>query len=820
MKKIILLVVSLCVLFALTACGQPEINGYHIDENGKLIATYEDNTTADLGTLTDTIANGANTISVNSDGFYVINGVVSKIEANLPVSYEVDTNGNLIVTYTDTTKKNLGKFGNDAINTIDSVSVSEDGFYILNGIETTIEAILPESYAIDTNGNLIVTYTDSTTENLGKFGNDAINTIDTIAISDDGFYVLNGIKTSIVAVDVFDVKFATGYDATVKTQIVKDGDKVTRPQLERDGYTLKGWYCNGEEWRFNSDVVLNEMTLTAEWLANDYTISFNTGISGTLPNQTITFNSEYTLPTLERTGYTFKGWEYNSKLVTANEWNIADNATLDAKWEVNKYTVALNANGGTVARPSVEVTYGEEFALPVATNEYGAFIGWFYGETQITDSQGNSLENWTYLTDIEATTSWTIKVSNANDLQQLYLYPNGHFELTQNIDISLTEWVPVGTDSKPFTGEINGCGFAINGLKITSLQDNLQAYGFIGVAKEGKIYDIAFTNINISLPAIQNTVYVGGVIGRNYGASLDNILTTGNITIANHSTSYDSYAGGIAGWSYVDTFSNCKNETSISAKTIAGGIVGYRELNQNADYGAFVNNSNFGTITAYISGGIIGDGIFTITEKCFNTGSVCGTKFAGGIVGRSFYASIVDQCYNTGNVCITSTSPTQFDAAGGIIGSVVMHNEYLIGITEITNSYNQGNIDSKKEAGGIIGSCNSAGVGKVDIQNCYNSGNIKGVDYAGGIGGAVSGISIKQCINHGTISNATVRATLCYPLMNPTIADCYYSCGTSGIDAIQGTKITEKYSDDFYTQTLFWSGDVWIFYNDKLPTLK
>ena len=186
MKKIILLVVSLCVLFALTACGQPEITGYHIDENGKLIATYEDNTTVDLGTLTDTIANGANTISVNSDGFYVINGVVSKIEANLPESYEIDTNGNLIVKYTDTT-----------------------------------------------------------TKNLGKFGNDAINTIDTIAISDDGFYVLNGIKTSIVAVNVFDVNFVTGYDATVKTQIVKDGDKVIRPQLEREGYTLKGWYCNG-----------------------------------------------------------------------------------------------------------------------------------------------------------------------------------------------------------------------------------------------------------------------------------------------------------------------------------------------------------------------------------------------------------------------------------------------------------------------------------------------------------------------------------------------------------------------------------------------
>lgn len=818
MKKIILLAVSICILLALTACGAPEITGYHIDENGKLIATYEDNTTADLGTLTDTIANGANTITVNAEGYYVINGVVSKIEANLPESYKIDADGNLIVTYTDTTTKNLGEFGNDAINTIDTVAVSDDGFYILNGIVTTIKAILPENYTIDANGNLIVTYTDSTTENLGKFGNDAINTIDTIAISNDGFYVLNGIKTSIVAVNVFDVNFVTGYDDTVKTQIVKDGDKVIRPQLEREGYTLKGWYCNGEEWRFNSDVVLNEMTLTAEWVANDYTVSFNTGIADTLPNQTITFGTEYSLPTLERTGYTFKGWVHNGKLVTSNNWNIAENATLVAKWEVNKYTVTLNASGGTVSQPSVEVTYGEKFTLPVATNEYGAFIGWFYGETQITDSQGNSLENWTYLTDIEATTSWTIKLSNANDLQQLYLYPNGHFELTQSIDISLTEWVPVGTNSKPFTGEINGCGFAINGLKITSLQDNLQSYGFIGIAKDGKIYDISFTNINISLPAIQNTIYVGGVIGYNEGAALDKVLTSGTITIANHSSSFNSYAGGIVGYTLVDDISNCENRANITAKTVAGGIIGYKEA--TAELNRFIDNNNSGIISANIAGGIIGDGVLCLAEECYNTGAVTGVKFAGGIVGRSYYASILDKCYNTGTISITSTSPTQFDAAGGIIGSVVIHSEYLIGTTEITNSYNQGNVDSKKEAGGIIGSCNNGGIGKIDIQNCYNSGNIKGVDYAGGIGGAVSGISIKQCINHGTISNATVRATLCYPLMNPTISDCYYSSGTSGIDAIQGTKITEKYSKDFYTQTMFWSDTVWNFYDDKLPTLK
>lgn len=761
MKKIILLVVSLCVLFALTACGQPEITGYHIDENGKLIATYEDNTTADLGTLTDTIANGANTISVNSDGFYVINGVVSKIEANLPESYEVDTNGNLIVTYTDTT-----------------------------------------------------------TKNLGKFGNDAINTIDTIAISDDGFYVLNGIKTSIVAVDVFDIKFVTNYGATVKTQIVKDGDKVTRPQLEREGYTLKGWYCNGEEWRFNSDVVLNEMTLTAEWIANDYTVSFSTGISETLPNQTITYDSEYTLPALERTGYTFKGWEYNSKPVTANKWNIAENATLTAKWEVNKYTVTLNANGGTVTQPSVEVTYGEKFTLPVATNKYGAFIGWFYGETQITDSQGNSLENWTCLTDIEATTSWTIKLSSANDLQQLHLYPNGHFELTQNIDISLTEWVPVGTDSKPFTGEINGGGFSINGLKITTLQDNLQAYGFIGVAKEGKIYDIAFTNINISLPSVQNTVYVGGVIGYNEGAILDKVLTSGTIMLANHSSSYNSYAGGIVGYTFVDDITNCENRANITAKTVAGGIVGYKEA--TAELNRFVDNNNSGTISANIAGGIIGDGVICMVKNSVNTGNVNGASFAGGIIGRSDCVARVDRCKNEGEIVANSTTSTQIQAAGGIVGKIVTINtNYYDQTSFIANSYNTGEISSVYEAGGILGATASAII-KIDIENCYNSGVIKGESYTGGIAGITFSASIRQCANFGAISKGQFKATITYTISPATctITDCYYSCSTSGFEAIQGTKVSDIYSEDFYTQTMFWSESVWNFYDDRLPTLK
>lgn len=146
-----------------------------------------------------------------------------------------------------------------------------------------------ESYELNEDGNLIAVYEGGTTKNLGDLENDAINVIDTIEVSDDGYYILNGIKTSIVAIEVFSVDFNTGCSITIPTQKIKDGYKVEMPEIERTGYTLDGWYCNDEKWSFNANVVKNDMTLTAVWDANNYNVSFVTGISQTEEDMTITF---------------------------------------------------------------------------------------------------------------------------------------------------------------------------------------------------------------------------------------------------------------------------------------------------------------------------------------------------------------------------------------------------------------------------------------------------------------------------------------------------------------------------------------------------
>lgn len=731
--------------------------------------------------------------------------------------YFIDSDGNLTVEYKDGTAESLGVFTDLIDKNSLSFEINKDGFYVINGVVTDIQAKqIKEYYIVD--GNLIAEYNDLTKENLGNFKNEAVKAIDSIDISDDGFYVLNGTKTKIVATEIYTVTFKTGFSERVKSQSIRDGYKVERPILEREGYTLDGWYCNGEEWKFNSDVVKGNTELNAAWTANEYTVAFDTGTAEIQSPITVTYDNNFDLPKLTRKGYVFDGWCYKGKLLTESKWKLANDCTLIAKWTINKYTVTFNAKGGNVSDESAQIEYGKSFSLPVATNSYGVFIGWFYNDTQITDEKGKSLSEWLYEDDIEVTTSWVINLATFDDLGQLEKYPNGHFKLLNDIDISSVEWTPVGTDKKPFTGQIDGNNFTIKGLTISQLQSGQKYYGFIGYAQSGKIFDISFSNILIELPMISNTVYVGGVIGKNKNAELNNVSTSGKISIADHSNSYTSYVGGLVGFSGSDDIIFCTNRSDVTTKTIAGGIIGYKDVTAEEDH--FYNNKNEGNISAQIAGGIVGDCLFGIAKNCYNIGSVSGKKYAGGIIGRSYAMCYIDNCYNTANISVNGDSPSQFDAAGGIVGSVEYYSTDTIIYVEIKNSYNKGNIESNKNGGGIIGSTNSS-INPVEVVNCYNSGNIKGVDYVGGIGGLLYSIKITQSANFGELTQGSTKATLCYSFTYlTTIVDCYYNCSVRGITSVQGTKTNEKFSEAFYKGQLFWSSEIWDFSTTDYPTLK
>lgn len=832
MKKIgsffVTLGIMLVMIFSLVGCGNDaKPTSYYINNEGNLIVILDDGKENDLGEWGEYIILSLGEITVSSDGYYVINGVKTKISQEKPVSYYLDSNNNLIAKYADESTKNLGQFGKNLIESLSTVEVDGLGFYVINGVKTDITTKIPDFYTINNNGHLIVTYLDGSTADLGLIGDSLVNGVSSVEISEDGFYIINGIKTDIVAIDVYTVSFNTGYSATVVSQIIKDGYKVEKPTLDRIGYTLDGWYCNNEEWHFNSDVVKNDMTLSAKWTANEYTVDFVNEMGTNPVSINVAFDSNVTLPTVDEVdGYTFAGWYYNSQVVNNGKWSIATNATLTAKWTANEYTITLDPGAGSVSKTTVNVTYDEDFTLPVPTNDYGVFTGWLYNDEPITDSTGHSLTKWNFTSDITLTVDWTVKIYTVEDLLKMGTYLNGDFILMNDIDLSGVNWNPIGINSAPFTGHLDGNGHKISNLTIdTSNYTNRSSFGLFGYISFATFEDLVIEDFEFTSENIEKTYYVGALAGidltdlsssTNEEPLIKGITTSGSYVVAKQSSSYPVYAGGLFGKVSFEIISNCKNFIGITNASYAGGLVGTATKMMYA-----LNSSNEGQINSTLyAGGLLGKcGTAFYASESSNKADITSVQAAGGLVGSVDYYAVITLCYNTGN--ITSTTDNTFLGAGGLIGCCYSTGGEALPSVEISESYNRGNI-SAPCAGGLLGVTY-----EIKLTNVYNTGSVSGNKYSGSIFAYSSVGSVKQCLGSGSVSGSAVKSTIGYGLTNVTFTDCYHTfSSTSNFGKVTGTYISSKYGSTTYTDNMFWKAynestgkGSWIFSDNDYPKL-
>lgn len=139
-------------------------------------------------------------------------------------------------------------------------------------------------------------------------------------------------------------------------------------------------------------------TLSKKTCTTTKTVQFNAnGGTVSTKSKNVTIGKTYgTLPTPTRTGYDFDGWytrESGGTKVTATT-SVGTNppTTLYAHWIGKKYTVTLDANGGTVSMASRTATYGSKYpALPDATRTGGyTFDGWYTQKTGGTKVDDNT----------------------------------------------------------------------------------------------------------------------------------------------------------------------------------------------------------------------------------------------------------------------------------------------------------------------------------------------------------------------------------------------------------------------------------------------
>ena len=154
----------------------------------------------------------------------------------------------------------------------------------------------------------------------------------------------------------------------LNTPIAKP-DNPTKP-----GHTFNGWYTDSaltQAWNFD-DWVTGELKLYAGWTVNQYTITFDTAGGSEIASITQNYGTAITAPAdPTREGYTFIGWDREIP-----ETVPAENMTVTAQWEINRYTITFDTAGGSEIAPITQ-DYGTAIVSPAdPTREGYSFIGW------------------------------------------------------------------------------------------------------------------------------------------------------------------------------------------------------------------------------------------------------------------------------------------------------------------------------------------------------------------------------------------------------------------------------------------------------------
>ena len=172
-------------------------------------------------------------------------------------------------------------------------------------------------------------------------------------------------------IGAYTVTFQSEGGSEVASQIRANAPADRPADPTKEGYTFIGWYNGESEWNFETPVTEN-LTLTAKWQLNRYTITFDTAGGSEVAPITQDYGTTITPPAAPpRTGYTFAGWDREIPTTMP-----AEDMTITARWTVNQYTITFKPeNGGQDI--VIKQDYGTAITAPANPTKTGyTFAGW------------------------------------------------------------------------------------------------------------------------------------------------------------------------------------------------------------------------------------------------------------------------------------------------------------------------------------------------------------------------------------------------------------------------------------------------------------
>jgi hypothetical protein len=264
-----------------------------------------------------------------------------------------------------------------------------------------------------------------------------------------------------------------------------------------------------------------------------------------------------------------------------------------------------------------------------------------------------------------------VAISDRAGLEAIRGNLGGNYYLAADIDLSGSDWTPIGGILGSFSGTFDGQGHVIRGMTITSADSAIATYSapFIGVGLFAVTDDAVIQNVGLEHTKIEVSVdfgAVGSIAGRANRGRISNVYNSGEIAVISaqhHGVGNISSinVGGIVGIVSVAQVEQSRNTADVivtgrAANPYAGGIIS--------------------TVDSDLAAGALESRIYA----CFNSGSVTVSArhgVAAGIVGAATSASI-ENSRNSGNITAST--------AAGIFARCIDREDPK----HIINSYNTG----------------------------------------------------------------------------------------------------------------------------------
>ncbi len=250
--------------------------------------------------------------------------------------------------------------------------------------------------------------------------------------------------------------------------------------------------------------------------------------------------------------------------------------------------------------------------------------------------------------------------------------------MTDDTGTVVSNYEAAGDEDSPFTGGLDGGGYAIVGIQIESTS-NYQ--GLFRVMEANTVDTKAAQNLVLRDFKITGNAYVGSLAGWIKKGTVDKVNVEVSVPdTGGYVTGTGDHVGGLVG-SNDDMVTESSATGSVTGNDYIGGLVG----------------SNSGDVTGYATGSV---------KK--TTSDFAGTAGTGGLVGS-----------NSGTVTGYATGSVISDGnAGGLVG-------YSSGTVF---GYATGLVTGKNNAGGLVGRNDGTMTG-------YATGSVMGVNTVGGLVG-------------------------------------------------------------------------------------